>query len=185
MVLMNRYLPEYQFEEHHSTVVRAAPGALLDAARAVVRETDPLVNGFIALREFPARGLSLVRRQQQLPSRPFGFEDFTELGRIGKTEMAFGLAGRFWQLSHGLRRVSNATDFDALQGTPKLLLNFVTEPLANSEVKLSTTTRVGCPDKASRRNFTPCWYLIRPVSGLIRKRLLRRIKQRAQTVLRA
>ncbi|MCA4125719.1 hypothetical protein LDY98_05140, partial [Pseudomonas aeruginosa] len=37
---------------------------------------------------------------------------------------------------------------------------------------LHTETRVFCPDRASRLRFTPYWVAIRPVSGLIRRRLL-------------
>jgi hypothetical protein len=40
---------------------------------------------------------------------------------------------------------------------------------------LHTQTRVFCTDEASLRRFRPYWLLIRPVSGLIRRRLLARI----------
>jgi hypothetical protein len=45
---------------------------------------------------------------------------------------------------------------------------------------LVTHTRVHCPDEAQRRRFAPYWFAIRPVSGLIRQRLLRRIAQLAR-----
>lgn len=181
MALLDRYLPEYQFEEHHSTLARAAPGALLDAVKAVAAEPDPLVSIFIGLREFPARCLGFFRKKPPLPSRPFGLDSFTELGRDENRELAFGLAGRFWQMSYGLRRIANAAEFEAVRDAPKLVMNFVVEPLANGETRLSTTTRVFCPDAASRGSFTPYWYVIRPVSGWIRLRILRRIKLHAQT----
>ncbi len=44
----------------------------------------------------------------------------------------------------------------------------------NGGAVLATETRVFCPDRASRRRFTP--YLIRPFSGLIRHRILSVIK---------
>lgn len=176
MALMDRYLPEYQFEEHHSTLCLAAPGALLDAVTTVAAEPDPLVGFFIALRELPARCLGFFRKTATLPSRPFGLDSFTELGRDANHELAFGLAGRFWQMSYGLRRIANAAEFEAVKDAPKLVMNFVAEPLDNGAVRLSTTTRVYCPDAASRRSFTPYWYVIRPVSGLIRLRMLSRIR---------
>jgi hypothetical protein len=37
---------------------------------------------------------------------------------------------------------------------------------------------VFCPDRASRLRFTPYWLAIRPVSGLIRRRLLAGIERR-------
>ena len=172
MVLMQRYLPEHQFEEHHSMVVYLTKGKLLDAAQAVTREPDPLINRLIAVRELPARLMSRLGRPHQLPSRPFGIDDFTEL--------AFGLAGQFRKADYGLQRVGHATEFEALQGTPKLVLNFTVETMEDDRQTLSTTTRVGCLDATSRRSFTPYWYAIRPVSGLIRGRLLSRIAAHAQ-----
>jgi hypothetical protein len=41
---------------------------------------------------------------------------------------------------------------------------------------LTTRTCVHCPDRTSRRRFTPYWVLIRIPSGLIRRMLPRRIK---------
>jgi hypothetical protein len=180
MVLMQRYLPEHQFEEHHSMVVHLTKGKLLDAAQAVTREPDPLISRFIAVRELPARLLGRLGRPHQLPSRPFGIDDFTELGRNGDSELAYGLAGQFWKADYGLQRVGHAAEFEALQGTPKLVLNFTVETMEDGRQTLSTTTRVGCLDATSRRSFTPYWFAIRPVSGLIRRHLLRRIAAHAQ-----
>ena len=180
MVLMERHLPEHHFEEHHSLTVKGAPGWLLDAAHTVAHQPDPLINRLIGLRELPVRLISRFGGQTKLPSRPFGVEDFTLLGRDGDHEVAYGLAGRFWQAAYGLKRLNNADEFDAVQDLPKLVMNFIATPMANGMCELSTTTRVWCPDAASQRAFTPYWYLIRPVSGLIRKRLLTRIEQHAR-----
>jgi hypothetical protein len=116
------------------------------------------------------------------PARPFGIDDFTLLGRYGDRELAYGLAGRFWRVDHGLQSISGAAAFDQLQALPKLVLNFFVEPLPSGEHRLSATTRVWCPDAASRRSFAPCWTLVRPVSGWIRKRLLKRILRRSLEV---
>lgn len=179
-VLMDRYLPEYQFEEHHHRLISGAPGDVLDTAQVVASEPDPLINRLIAVREFPARLMHRLGRANQLPSRPFGFEDFTLLERDGDREVAYGLAGRFWQAAYGLKKLDNASEFDAVQDLPKLVLNFTITPLQDGLCELSTTTRVWCPDPPSQRNFTPYWYAIRPVSGWIRKRLLSRIAAHAK-----
>jgi hypothetical protein len=179
MALMDRYLPEHQFEERHSRTIKAPPGWLLDAAQTVAHQPDPLVNRLIGLRELPARLMGRLGQAGPLPARPFGIEDFTLLGRDGDHELAFGLAGRFWQPAYGLKKLHSASEFEVVQSLPKLVLNFIATPLQDSLCELSTTTRVWCPDAASQRAFTPYWYLIRPVSGLIRKRLLARIDQHA------
>lgn len=180
MQQINRFLPEYQFEEHHNLVAQATPGALLDAAQTVAHQPDPLINRLIGLRELPARLMGRFGRRTHLPARPFGVEDFTLLGRDGDREVAYGLAGRFWQSDYGLKPLHNAREFDEVKDLPKLVLNFVAPPIKDGQCEFSTTTRVWCPDAASQRAFTPYWYLIRPVSGLIRKRLLARIQQHAR-----
>jgi hypothetical protein len=177
--LMERHLPQHQFEEHHSLVIHSAPGKALDAAQTVALEPDPFIQRFIAVREFPARLMNRLGRPSPLPSRPFGGEDFTLLGRDADRELAFGLAGHFWRSNYGLQTLGDAAAFDRLTHLPKLVLNFSVEPLADGTHRLSTTTRVWCPDAASLRRFAPYWYLIRPVSGLIRQRLLQRIAAHA------
>lgn len=186
--LLARYLPQYQFEEHHGIACRAPSSTLLNAAQVVATQSDPLIDRMIGLREIPARLMSRLGRHSQLPARPFGVEDFTWLGRDGELEIAYGLAGEFWKSDYGLHPTDSAEAFERLSGVPKLVLNFSIESLGKPEQRLCTTTRVFCPDTASLRSFTPYWYLIRPVSGLIRKRLLKRIAQRvafAATAARA
>ncbi len=179
MQLINQHLPRFQFTEHHSLLVHGTPRVALETVERVLAEDDPWINRFIAVRELPARVLSPMGFARPLPKRPFGFADFTRLGRQGDEEVAYGLAGRFWQASYGLLPVKDATAFDQLTDAPKLVLNFCTAS-REQDLLLSTTTRVFCPDAASLRRFTPYWYLIRPFSGLIRGRLLRRIAAAAQ-----
>ncbi|MGK8299756.1 hypothetical protein [Pseudomonas aeruginosa] len=62
-------------------------------------------------------------------------------------------------------------------GVAKLVLCFRCTPSASGTL-LHTETRVFCPDRASRLRFTPYWLAIRPVSGLIRRRLLAGIERR-------
>ncbi|WP_306301746.1 phospholipase D-like domain-containing protein [Komagataeibacter kakiaceti] len=43
-----------------------------------------------------------------------------------------------------------------------------------------TETRVFCPTPAVLWRFAPYWYLIRPVSGLIRQRMLAMLRRQAE-----
>ena len=65
--------------------------------------------------------------------------------------------------------------FSALEtsGIAKPVMNFTTEA-EGTGTRLTTRTRVWCSDDATRRSFSPYWLLIRPASGLIRRRLLKR-----------
>ena len=174
MQLLEQALPRYQFSEWHARFIRAEPGKILDCVETVLQQSDPWVSRAIALREAPARLWQRLGGDSRLPARHFGHEDFTRLGRIDNKELAFGLAGRFWQASYGLHPVANAQAFVDLQGVPKLVMNFHVVA-TDSCCQLSTSTRVYCPDASSLYRFTPYWYVVRPVSGLIRHRLLSQI----------
>ena len=127
----------------------------------------------IALRELPAR---LMPRDKPSPP-PFGLHNFCLLEQ-DDSALVYGLIGRFWQAEYGLEQVADGAGFLAFAqpGVAKLALGYVVSPLEGGRCRLVTETRVFCPDDASRRRFTPYWYAIRLVSGLIRRRMLRAIK---------
>lgn len=177
MELMNRLLPEWQFGERHALVLEGvSPAQAYASIVPGLSAEDPLIAQTIALRELPGRLLrTLGLSRNTLPSRAFGFHSFALLGEVPGREVAFGLAGRFWQMDYGLRRIADTEAFTAMTDQPRLVLNVCVEPLDSQRCQLVTHTRVHCPDEEQRRRFAPYWYLIRPVSGLIRGRLLRRI----------
>ncbi|WP_374565191.1 hypothetical protein [Ideonella sp.] len=174
-------LPQWQFEERHARLVQAPPNIALAAAAAYRPDGDPLIASFIALRELPGRLAAASGRRNALARRPaFGFDDFTPIGQ-GPDWLAFGLVGRFWQADYGLRSVRGGEEFRrfAEPGTARLLLGFRTEPVG-AATRLSTWTRIHCPDAESLAHMRRYWVLIRPVSGLIRRRMLARIAHAAQ-----
>lgn len=176
--LIDRFLPVFQFRERHSLVVDAHPQALLDAVLLPETMTDPWTRIFLTLRELPARVMRAVGAAHAPPDHvAFGMEHFMHLGHDPERELAFGLAGRFWQPDYGLVQIDQPVPqfADYVEpGLAKLVLNFTTESLANGQTRLTTETRVFCVDAEAMRHFKPYWLLIRPVSGLIRRRLLRR-----------
>lgn len=181
MDLMLRYLPDFQFAEEHSCHVPASAQRVLDAAAQPEVVDDPVARGLIALRELPSRLATRLGMASALRQRAaFGLADFTPLGRDGDRELAFGLAGRFWRADYGLVALRDARAFAALDATglAKLVLNFTAE-CEGEGVRLTTRTRICCGDAAARRRFMAYWALIRPASGLIRRRLLRRVRDAA------
>lgn len=183
MTLIDQYLPTYQFQERHQLLVDASPAALLDAASSPEVADDPWARNFIRLREFPDRLMGALGGHSGLRDRdPFGFQSFTLLGRDEDRELAFGLVGRFWRSDYGSVAIDGPDAFKAFEeiGVAKLVLNFSAEPLGDGCTWLRTETRVFCNDRASMLRFTPYWWVIRPVSGLIRRRLLVRIRDAAR-----
>ncbi|WMD20926.1 hypothetical protein RAS12_00715 [Achromobacter seleniivolatilans] len=147
------------------------------AAIAYRPDQDPFFRNMIALREAPMRLLMALGRNA-VPRAAFGLDDFTRAAQ-SETEIVYGLIGQFWKPGYGLVAVPDGTAFKTYgePGVAKLAFNFLVTQRAGGEVILSTETRVFCPDEAARKRFTPYWYLVRPVSGLIRRRMLTRIKR--------
>jgi len=174
--LIDTYLPTYQFSERHVTSVNASPREVLDVIMDYDFTADGITAILMALRRLPGRVLSRVLPEVAVP-RQFTMRTFTPLARDGDREMAAGLVGRFWRLDGGLVAIADGEAFlrYAEAGVPKLVMNFAAEADGN-RTRLSTETRVYCPDPASQRRFTPYWYVIRLASGLIRRRFLSRIR---------
>jgi hypothetical protein len=182
MEWINRLLPEWQFGERLALALDGvSPARAYASIVPGLSAEDPLIARAIALREAPGRLLrALGLSRNTLPTRPFGFHSFALLGEVPSREVAFGLAGSFWQMDYGLRRFADTAAFMAMTDQPRLVLNVCVEPLDDRGCRLVIHTRVHCPNEAQRRRFAPYWYAIRPVSGLIRHRLLRRIAARAR-----
>ncbi|MDY0748096.1 hypothetical protein SNE35_26585 [Paucibacter sp. R3-3] len=181
MELIGHFLPSYQFAEEHSLYVPASPAAVLDAASRPDVVDDPIARRLIALRELPTRLMGRLGFESTLAGRSaFGAGDFTLLGRDGDRELAYGLAGRFWRSDYGLVPLIDAQDFVALNasGLAKLVLNFYAQ-VEGSGTRVTTHTRVCCGDASAYRRFRAYWFLIRPASGLIRRRLLMRVREAA------
>ena len=143
---------------------------------------DPWVSSFIRLRELPGRSLSALGRGGAFKNRAaFGLNDFTLLGRDANREIAFGLAGKFWQLDYGLVTLKGPIEFETVKvvGVPKLVLIFRVESTENGKARLRTETQIFCNDRKAFFRFLPYWRIIRPVSGLMRRRMLVRISNAA------
>lgn len=174
MSLLHGLLPQYQFAERHQRRVAATPAALMQALAQLPQWQDPWISRFIALRELPGRLAARLGYANALPHKPpFGLHEFTLLAQ-GEHELVWGLAGEFWRSDYGLQPIADAASFAALP-CPRLVLGFTVSAQPDGQTLLCTETRVACPTQASYRRFLPYWYLIRPVSGLIRQRILRAV----------
>jgi hypothetical protein len=181
MSLIDQLLPIYQFSERHSCRVAADPAMVLEAVATYRPEDDRFFRLMIGLRELPMRLLSKADRIRE----PFGLHNFTLLARTDEA-IVYGLIGKFWRLNYGLTPVAGGEAFRSFSenGVAKLALGFSAQN-GSGQTELMTETRVHCPDRMSRRSFTPYWILIRPVSGLIRRRILNSVKHRSERSLSA
>ncbi|MDH2308178.1 hypothetical protein [Methylobacterium brachiatum] len=177
MHLLDRYLPTYQFSETHACLIAAEPTAIVDNVVAYRPESDWFFRLMIGLQELPMR---LVGKPGT-PSAPFGFDDFTLLDRSAD-EIVYGLVGRFWRPDYGLEPVADGPAFQAFAAgdVARLALAFATRRHPDGRTQLVTETRIDCPSRAARLKFTLYWLVIRPVSGLVRRRMLASIRRASE-----
>ena len=170
--LIDHFLPAYQFREYHARRVRCQPEIAMAALRACNLGESVLVRALFRLRGLPTGTITLA-----------GMEDigFRVLGWQAEQEVVIGLIGRFWTFSGGIHPFEPdgfkgfdrpvyakvATNFRALADSPGL-------------TRLSTETRVWCPNAFIRRRFRLYWLLIRPFSGMVRIEWLRLVKKLAE-----
>jgi hypothetical protein len=180
-MLLDEHVPEWDTRERHSIRVAATPEDTLAAVRAVTSREVPLMLLLMGLRTLPA---ALLRRSRRRADAPIlaGFErmGFVPL-RGSEVELVYGLVGRFWQPSGGIRPVG-AADFAgfAEPGYAKAGFNFMVAPNGDGGCILSTETRVVATDAGARRRFRLYWTFVHPGSALIRRDWLRAIRSRAE-----
>jgi hypothetical protein len=184
MSVMGSFLPHYQFSERHQTTVRCGPGELLDIIQGFKPPPDRLAESAVRARQLPARLLHRVACSQGPPPAPFTVANFIPLGRDGDREIVGGLVGKFWNIWRadlGLIVIGSPSEFLGCNPphTAKLVIGFIAEQVGGATL-LTTETRVYCPDRYSLIMFTPYWLLIRPVSGLLRRRALGAIRRIAE-----
>lgn len=179
--LVDCYLPIFQFSETHECMIAAEPAFTIKALVDYQPKNDRFFRTMIGLREAPMRFVGFLTGKTQERSEPFGLHNFTLLEQRDDA-LVYGLIGQFWKLDYGLRPVVDGNDFTTFDGAQaaKLALSFSAARQADGRTRLVTETRVFCPDRATRLKFLPYWLLIRPVSGLIRRRILSSIKRQSE-----
>lgn len=167
MNIFEYFLPHFDFSERHEIIIRGQVCHILDAIAAYRVQNDPLVRKIIHVRELPGR------LSKHLSAPPLDIENFTQLGRT-EHALTYGLVGSFWRADYGLHAIPSSDAFMATkQGDIcKLILGFTVVPSNRTTCRLITETRVLCLSRKARQRFMPYWFLIRPVSGLLRRRML-------------
>ena len=161
MAAIDRFLPEWDINEVHETVLDVSPEQALAAVLA-----GPAAPGVVRLL-FRLRGLKTTGSIESV-FLGMGFEPLArEAG-----EVVFGAAGRPWR-----PRGTISPFGDASAGNVRMVANFLAEPLADGRTRLSTETRVAAVDDGARRAFRRYWRLVGPFSALIRRRWLAAVRR--------
>ncbi len=170
-MLIDDFLPEYDFEEKHSIAIDADAATVYEAAQNANFGESWIVRMLLTLRGMSADALTL---------RNLSYSKFRILGERPASELLIGLAGKFWTPWGDLQDV-NAENFKAFdkRGYAKAVWNFSLD-LDGDNTRLTTETRIKCLDDGSRRSFGFYWTFVQPFSGLIRMEMLKTIKRKAE-----
>ena len=182
-VLIDEFMPRYDVVERHAIEVRGSPLAAYDALLGMDFTASGVVRVLEAIRTFPAavaawRGGATRRPRKARTLADLESAGFVRLATVPGSEIVLGIEGRFWALDGGrCSPPASAFRTNAPQpGTARGVWNFAFHVIDPARTLVSTETRVLCADSHARRRFLPYWYLIRPGSGLIRRAILRQLR---------
>lgn len=171
---LDQLLPRWHFRERHWRATTASAAALLAAAEQLTWAEVPVFRALMSIRS--AGRIQLARSARVLDA--MAAIGFAVLER-GDDELILGALGRPWAPGRAPRLTEQAdpTGYFAgfvEPGWAKMIANFRVEAGT-----LTTETRVWLTDERSRRAFARYWLVIRPFSGLIRRRWLAAVVRRA------
>lgn len=165
-MIIDRVLPTFHFNEFHSIRIRATPERIYSTIRHGDFASHPVVRLLLRV-----RGLGR-KAPQRVSLERFLQQGFHLLADDPPRELVLGIEGPFWQPHCKLREVSEATFREPVPGgVARAAWNFA----IGADGTLSTETRVLCAPDA-RRRFAMYWFFVRPFSGLIRRFMLRAIR---------
>jgi hypothetical protein len=156
MTALDAYLTEPDWRERHERWVPATPETAVEAMLAAPAVPDRAVRMLFGLRGLPA-GATIAESFARM-----GLEVLHE----SPAEVVVGASGMAWRPSGGIRPFAEAG-----VGTVRIAADVRAVSAAHG-CMLSTETRVQAMDDDARRAFRRYWFLVRPFSGLIRRRWL-------------
>lgn len=174
MMLIDEFMSRYDIHARYQIDIHAPISEVYSVARFLDMRDSEIIRWLYRLRGLPQDGLTLDGMLKW---------GFVLLADEPSQEVVFGLIGRFWTLYPQIQHTNTDAfiNFDK-PGFAKAVGNMSFIVQRDGTVRVTTETRVHCPDHASRRCFRLYWLLISPFSGIIRKEWLRLIKQRAEAL---
>lgn len=170
MLKIDNYLPVYDFSERHSIFIKCTP----DIAYNALKELDFSKSTFIRFL-FRLRGLKSDNFQKLQ-------ERFVLLHNDSNKEIILGLIARPWKLNGAVFHTPKI-DFQRFNESDyaKIVWNFAFEQHNENKTLVSTETRILCTDDESRKKFKLYWFFVRPLSGLVRKEILKMLQKNVET----
>ena len=164
-MLLNKYIPEFQFNEIHKTVVNATASEAYKTTMELDLSKSRVIEILFKLRGLPFNSNEFAEINRNMR--------FTLLEEIPYSEFLYG----FW-FSTKTEWVVDLNEFinDSTKYNAKVGWSFCFNQRTDGTTEIITETRVLCLNKISKFVFTIYWFFIRPFSGLIRLEMLRLLK---------
>ena len=173
-MLIDEFVPEYDFHERHQTLVPVSQ----EIVRRAVDEWQTQ-DSFIWRLLLRLRGLGRPQGSLRNWAEGNGFLRLAET----EEEIVYGQIGRFWAVDERAALVSPRTVEEfrrfADPGYAVAVMNVRIEPVGAGETRLYTETRIRALGPRARLWFRLYWLITRPFSGLLRRAMLSGIKARA------
>jgi len=185
-LLIDRFMPEYHFNEVHSIRIQAPPDTIFRSIRAVTPAEVRWLRTLYWIRSLPARIGGTTSRTSPEPEPildPEPDSGTVILGEEPGRELLFGLIGQFSKLAGGARpRIEGPQQFLAFHHPDqiKATMGFWLRDEGGGWWRLTTETRVLALDPSTRRKFSAYWRVIYPGSSLLRRTFLAAVKRRAE-----
>jgi hypothetical protein len=148
--LIDKYLPEYTYNEYHQKLIHASAKKSFLATRDLDMRKSFISMFLFKLRRLPTNDLYL---QEFLRNMCFVYleeEPFKEFV------------------------------IDASQPGLKMFWNFYFKEISENITMVSTETRILCLTKKSKLIFSLYWFFVKPFSGLIRIEMLRLLRKKVE-----
>lgn len=167
MNLTNKYLPNYTFAETHSVLIKA-----------------PQIKCYQEMFELDLSQIWIVKvlfKLRRLPVKAQKFSDFThkmnftllEENPFSEFILGFGVN------NDGIQQINDNEQFitDDVSWFNKIVWSFEFIPITDEQTKVITITRIKNTTLKAKIQFSVYWFFIRPFSGLIRKKALKKLKR--------
>jgi hypothetical protein len=184
-MLIDSYMPRPEVSEQHAVEIAASGVDVYESLWTADLAGSIVIKALIGLRTLPARLLrpqKATNANQRISLQNLIEAGFGKLAEDPGREIVLGITGPFWR-PVGNTLPFNRTDFDGLvrPGLARAVWNFSVRQTGTKQTTLATETRVSCGDDASRLKFRLYWFVVRPFSGVIRRIMLKAIKQACES----
>jgi hypothetical protein len=179
---LDRLMPVWHFDEHHSMYVDAPPDRVFAAIRQVRANEILLFKTLTTIRRFGRAGPEHILNAPE--TKPIidvaTSTTFARLFDQPPNELVVGTIVREPPAASLDINTAEAFRMKLPPGYAIAAMNFKVAPAGPNRSLVWTETRVYATDKTARRAFSIYWRLIHPGSDIIRRMWLRAVKRRAE-----